>query len=227
MTKRLIENSKNYFVNTKGEVFNSKHLRLRTRIRPDGYEQIGIWMEDTNKRKWFPVHRLVAVAFIPNPDNKPFVNHIDGNKSNNNVSNLEWVTPKENMFHSVNVLRKGLGEGNGNSVITEEIAETICKLLEKGFTNWEISSTVNVTLGIISNIRNGTTWKEISSKYKIPKKSRVVSDSTVRWICEQIQEGLTTRQILDLSTNPRITKCMVNDIRRRGLYSDISRDYAF
>lgn len=55
--------------------------------------------------KVFKIHRLVAQMFIPNPDGKPQVNHIDGNKQNNNVKNLEWVTPSENQIHSYNVLK--------------------------------------------------------------------------------------------------------------------------
>ena len=65
-----------------------------------GYYKVELYKN--GKSKMYYVHRLVAMTFIPNPENKPQVNHIDGDKSNNSVSNLEWATSKENLHHAVN-----------------------------------------------------------------------------------------------------------------------------
>lgn len=70
----------------------------RFRDNLDSYIDFGLWKD--GKCKQVPLHRLVAEAFIPNPENKPFVNHIDGNKRNNKVDNLEWVTCGENNEHA-------------------------------------------------------------------------------------------------------------------------------
>lgn len=64
-----------------------------------GYARVSLWKD--GKGKHFFVHRLVAIAFIPNTHNKPHINHIDGVKTNNNVENLEWCTPMENVHHSI------------------------------------------------------------------------------------------------------------------------------
>lgn len=72
---------------------------------PNGYEFVGLSVD--GKTKNFMRHRLVALAFIPNPQNLPYVNHIDGDKKNNHVNNLEWCTPKENVQHAI---RTGLIE---------------------------------------------------------------------------------------------------------------------
>ncbi|MFQ1038322.1 NUMOD4 motif-containing HNH endonuclease [Citrobacter koseri] len=77
--------------------------------KPGGYLFVGLYRAGSRSGIYKMVHRLVAEAFIPNTGNKPEVNHIDGNKSNNDVSNLEWVTRSENAVHGVahNLLKHG------------------------------------------------------------------------------------------------------------------------
>jgi hypothetical protein len=74
---------------------------LSPRVQNSGYKIVHL--NHSGKRKALLVHRLVAIAFVPNTENKPFVNHIDGNKLNNASYNLEWVTPSENMRHAQNM----------------------------------------------------------------------------------------------------------------------------
>ncbi len=83
-----------YFIDGEGNVYR----KLTPHKSRDGYLRLGL--RTNGVRKYFNTHRLVAQSFIPNPDNKPFVNHIDGDKSNNRVENLEWCNQSENMKHA-------------------------------------------------------------------------------------------------------------------------------
>lgn len=96
-----------YQVSDTGLVRTTKTGRiLRPAVSKHGYERVCLFKMDRERR--YRVHRLVAEAFIQNPDNLPQVNHIDGNKRNNHVYNLEWVTGEENMHHAkVHGLRAG------------------------------------------------------------------------------------------------------------------------
>lgn len=92
-----------YEVSDTGEVRNRKTGRVLSAADNRGYKRVTLYRGDGTTLQ-AGVHRLVASAFIPNPGNKPQVNHIDGNKSNNRVDNLEWVTESENALHAQRVL---------------------------------------------------------------------------------------------------------------------------
>ena len=88
-----------YEVSSLGRVKSVKRNKILSQKHNwDGYLRIQLWRN--NKNKYVSIHRLVAEAFIENPNTKPFINHIDGNKQNNKVDNLEWCTQKENIKHA-------------------------------------------------------------------------------------------------------------------------------
>jgi hypothetical protein len=121
-----------------------------------GYFQVGLCKDGLTKRK--TVHRLVAEAFIPNPDNLPEVNHIDGDKKNNHYTNLEWSTRTKNALHSTQTLLKGRGELNGTSKLTEKDVLEIAELLTSGSSQSEIAKMFNVTNHAIYRIHRGFNW---------------------------------------------------------------------
>ena len=89
-----------YSVSTEGEVRKDTTNYILSQSSQQDYKFVGLIINGKQKR--MRVHRMVALVFIDNPDNKPYVNHINGNRSDNNVENLEWVTPSENTQHAVN-----------------------------------------------------------------------------------------------------------------------------
>ena len=85
------------YLRNNGRLDNRKGKQLKPSVDKYGYERVVLTKDGI--RKTYSVHKLVALAFIPNPENKTTINHIDGNKRNNNVSNLEWATEQENQNH--------------------------------------------------------------------------------------------------------------------------------
>lgn len=100
----------------------------------------------------FTAHRLIAQAFIPNPENKPEVNHKDGNKLNNRVDNLEWVTPVENMRHAITTGLKTFksGQDHHRTALTTAEIEACVKLHDDGKSYREISSKFGVDRKTVS-----------------------------------------------------------------------------
>ena len=93
-----------YQCDTNGVVYGQNGEPLSPNINSKGYKYV-VFCKD-RKMKTLQVHRIIALTFVPNPTNLPVVNHKDGNKQNNNVNNLEWVSRQQNCWHRCNILGK-------------------------------------------------------------------------------------------------------------------------
>jgi len=156
----------NYYVLSNGDVitYNWKNTGRRAILKPakdqKGYMRVGLVINGKLTTK--KVHRLVASAFLENRYNKPQVNHIDGNKSNNDVSNLEWVTQSENKKHSFLIgLENNNGENNPFSKLRNEDVLQIRKLKSEGLSVIEISDLFKINKSTTRRIINRITWKHI------------------------------------------------------------------
>lgn len=216
-----------FTVDTDGRVFNTKTgYEYKQRLTTNGYMKVGT----TYKYKPLDplVHRLVALQFIDNPENKPQVNHINGDKTDNRVENLEWVTEKENTNHATATgLRVQHGENSHFNKYTEDSIKLVCELLQDGLRYKDISLLTGVSVGIICLVKNNMNWKYISKDYVFPKKSKRISLNTIEWICHMLQSGESPEFILTKTTNKHITLDFILSVLYRQSFQYISKKYDF
>lgn len=160
--------------NKTGKIFKKGHI-IKDRLNCFGYKKLGLHCDaNMKKQETYQTHRLVLEAFVgPCPKGRQ-CNHIDSNRINNHISNLEWITPKENVDHSINVgLRKPkdqIGEKNHMSKLKDGEVWLIKKLLasdmykEGKLLQKTIAKMFNVKPSRISAINTGISWSHIKSK---------------------------------------------------------------
>lgn len=146
-----------YMVSDFGRVLNLKsNAILKQSTNDKGYKVVSLLKGKKYKQK--RVHRIVAKAFIGETDKKDAnqINHKDGNKSNNHVSNLEWCTPKENINHAI---QTGLWNyEKGENKLNEEKVKEIRHLHSEGMTYEKIAQKFNIQKSTARRAGNGTTW---------------------------------------------------------------------
>lgn len=142
-----------YIITTNGKIISKKRGNREVKPQPNGKGYLRVHIAG----KMYFVHRLVAEMYVPNPDNKPQVNHKDGNKLNNSVENLEWVTNKENRNHALKHDLYIKGENCSWSKLTQEQVDFIRKHPEIKII--ELAKLFGVDRNTISAVKNGRTWK--------------------------------------------------------------------
>lgn len=156
-----------YKINENGEVFSYKGKKTRghkmaTVITNCGYVHVSL-VYTKGKSKPFLMHRLVAQTFIPNPENKPQINHIDGNKENNHITNLEWCTSSENRQHAIQTgLHKAVqGEDQWMAKLSNQDAIDAINMLLNGATNDDVASKFNLHARYVSLVRHKKRWAHL------------------------------------------------------------------
>ena len=204
-----------YFISDAGRVMNGKTKLI---LKP-GLSKKGRYLAHLshNKKSYtIPVHILVATHFIPNPENKPTVNHKIGGpigKLNNNVENLEWATHDEQYEHArltgLFRINNRKGTEHGMCKYTEEQIHQVCKLLEENkLSQIRISKLTGVPTDTIRNIRKRKQWTIISSSYDIDgyDKASPYSKEYLNEIDECIMKGMTPKDIRNKFNLPKSTR---------------------
>lgn len=154
-----------YLVSDEGDIKNKKTGKIRKqKLSKDNYLEINLSMGNRHNIIHKQVHRLVAEAFIPNPENKPQVSHKDGNTTNNCVNNLEWVTASENQLHAKKLGLKpdDTGTNSPNSNLTAnqiQYCRTMYKPRDKTYGCNALAKRFNVSKSTMSYILNNITYK--------------------------------------------------------------------
>ncbi len=151
-----------YWCSFDGRIYSERRGSLKERKQvksPQGYLKIGYYIVELDKTRSAASHRWIALAWIENPNNYPYINHIDGDRGNNSVSNLEWCTAKQNTHHAIKILGKlRHGEHGSRTKLTENDVLDIRLSAESLRT---LGSKYGVSYAVIGQIKRKEIWKHL------------------------------------------------------------------
>lgn len=221
LVKTIFELKFKYLIDEEGRIYSEKYKRpLQQFTDKDGYLRVSMMTID-NKRKSIPVHRCVLMTFCPCENMSQLqVNHKDGNKTNNCLSNLEWVTNQENIAHAVINNLHAFGEKNYFASISEDMAQNIINdLLLNKYTMQEIADNNRVSITIVENIKYKKTWKHLTKNISFNKSNgKKLTENDVIEIKNLLASGMTNIKIARLFN---ISKSTVSSIKNNKTWKHI------
>lgn len=227
------DNLTNYEISDDGIIRNTQTNHVLALSKDEkGYLYTSLYVNGNRYGKF--VHRLVAEAFIPNPENKPNINHKDFDTGNPKVGNLEWCTQKENIDYTIQMGRKPVGVDLSFTKYTEEQIHHVCQLLEKGHDTLDkISQLSGVHIGVVWDIKSQKLWKHISKNYKIPlpisnrkgemHHSSKHTEEQIHSVCQLLIDPKTTFQEIIEKTG--VGKSDINNLIQGKSWRHISEQY--
>ena len=231
-----------YIVSTYGRVFSVRRLsgndidvhEMVHSIKKSGYHEIALCRWDHKNRKYILIHRLVALMFIPNPYNKPAVNHKDGNKSNNYIWNLEWVTNSENVQHaySTGLHKIRRGEEIGDNKFTEKQVRELCEFLSSPNNKYPLSYIYTITpisKDMVRNIIRGKSWKHVTCDYDLSSYLNYLSElknkelNKIHFICNSLEsDRFTVKELVEITGK---SESAIYGIINHRLHPEIASQY--
>ena len=216
-------------------------------VRCDGYEvsqflNTGYFkcalMRSDRTQGHYSVHRIVAWEWVlKNRDFNLTVNHIDGFKTNNQYTNLEWVTLEENLIHAneTGLVQNHFGEGT-NHKLTEEDVHKVCQIMENPKATYEEVLRVignKVDVGTLRAIVNGRAWQHITSQYNIQPRTQKgenhnankLTEADVHYICRLLQDPCMKYEDVAAKLNNKVSVHAVIDIAHGRTWQHITKDY--
>ena len=208
----------NYAVDEKGNVFSFLSHRFLKNSLSSTSKSLRVNLYDwDSKPKTVEIHRLVAEMFIPNPDGCLVVNHIDGNRSNNHVSNLEWCSHEHNSVHAV---RTGLSKARS---LDEATVTNLLSMMEEGYRNVDLAEITGIDYHVIAKIRQGANYRHLWENFEIPSKKHAISIATVLKIKQLLADGYFIEEI---TKQVKVSRPVVKDIRDGVRFKHVSLERA-
>lgn len=207
-----------FYISESGVIYDAKYDReLKGHINK-GYLRVTLYNNDKTQKSYY-IHVLVLCTYLIDRRESLFVNHIDGNKTNNYLFNLEWVSHRENMRHAI---ESGLIKNK--RMMTESEVKEICSMLEDGWKAKDISCKMNINTQTIYGIRSGLNWVDISKNYTFPKRDKYnnLDINIVESVCSDIARGVSLSTI---ATKYNIKYPTVSSIKNKKSWVSVSNRY--